>query len=86
MSGELTPDATGTYQSAGLTNGFPSWRRLDNNWALWRADSGYAILSEQLGILPTGDDPFWTYSGHMELPTWTMYPEHEVTGEPLVTF
>jgi hypothetical protein len=53
MSGELDPDATGTYEHNGYYAGEVVWSSDDEAWSIWKATtSGKWILSATPGIEP----------------------------------
>lgn len=64
MSGDLTPDATGTYKRGPRINGEPSYSRLDNAWHVYYDDDdGWHYITTTLGVPPAPHAPGWTYIG-----------------------
>lgn len=57
VTGELTPDATGTYNDAGEHNGKRYYELAGNGWFLWWDGDANWLLSTEIGVT---EDNWWT--------------------------
>ena len=73
VSGDLTPDATGTYEPTTVTNGKPAWASTTPGWYVyWDIDFELWILNSVLGQAGTDAGPHWE-SGAGDDPTAIEY-------------
>ncbi len=52
MTGDLTPDATGTYENAGEYSGKRYYQRVPDDWFIWWDGDDAWTISAELGIGP----------------------------------
>ncbi len=50
VTGELTPDATGTYEDAGEYNGKRSYELTGNGWFIWWNGIDKWVISTERGV------------------------------------
>ncbi len=80
VTGELTPDATGTYEDAGEFNGKHYYNRNSDWYIWWDEDAGNWYISTTPG---TPGEGYWTRNDPNIEGIYT--PTLPVTGEATVT-
>lgn len=87
MSGQLDPDATGSYEQLADFEGYPAYKHLTKQWYLWTEEATDAlILSASLGgdIGPTY--AWWSNPAPTQDPVQILDPEDLATGTATVSF
>jgi len=80
VTGELTPDVTGTYEDAGEYNGRRYYQRTPNGWLLWWNGVTTYFISTALGVQGVS---FWNRV--TEQPPGQYFPQGDAIGEATVT-
>lgn len=86
MSGELEPDATGTYERAADHDGKPTWTRQDAQWSIWyNASHNRYFLSQTIGQYPGDFEDAWYENLTGPIPPPTLWPWNGNIGTAYLT-
>jgi len=80
VTGDLSPDVTGTYEAAGPYEGKPSYEIVSTGWYIWWEPEGNWTISRERGVV---EDDWWI---HIHPDIEGAYTAHGgATGEATVT-
>lgn len=77
VTGTITPDATGNYWTAGIHEGKPYYKRLDEEWFLWYDGTINWFISKTVGEFGTS---WWYKEFYPETPVGDYEPNGGATG------